>query len=164
MIFEFIQHLNMKLDESKPFREIFYPDLYAEAGEGDLAEYADAAPEQDDDDIGSGMEKRSSRAHALRVRSGAAFHALRHNTNYLCRIRMQHAFCIRSAIIPAALDTDPESDFQLYGDSGSRFGSRFGSWKKRNCNTKRCCIAIPGSGSGVRFSAFLPTWIHIWIQ
>ena len=105
MIFEFIQHLYMKLDESKPFREIFYPDLYAEAGEGDLAEYADAAPEQDDDDIGGGMEKRSSRAHALRVRSGAAFHALRHNTNYLCRIRMQHAFCIRSAIIPAALDT-----------------------------------------------------------
>ena len=95
----------MKLDESKPFREIFYPDLYAEAGEGDLGEYADAAAEQDDDDIGSGMEKRSSRAHALRVRSGAAFHALRHNTNYLCRIRMQHAFCIRSAIIPAALDT-----------------------------------------------------------
>ena len=72
----------MKLDESKPFREIFYPDLYAEAGEGDLAEYADAAPEQDDDDIGGGMEKRSSRAHALRVRSGAAFHALRHNTTY----------------------------------------------------------------------------------
>ena len=91
MIFEFIQHLYMKLDESKPFREIFYPDLYAEAGEGDLGEYADAAPEQDDDDIGGGMEKRSSRAHALRVRSGAAFHALRHNTNYLCRIRMQHA-------------------------------------------------------------------------
>jgi len=59
--------------------EIFYPDLYAEAGEGDLGEYADdAAPEQDDDDdIGGGMEKRSSRAHALRVRSGAAFHALR---------------------------------------------------------------------------------------
>jgi len=56
--------------------EIFYPDLYAEAGEGDLGEYADAAAAEDDDDIGS-MEKRSSRAHALRVRSGAAFHALR---------------------------------------------------------------------------------------
>ena len=77
------------------FREIFYPDLYAEAGEGELGEEpdADGAPlppaavlSEADNDLalalgggGGGVEKRSSRAHALRVRNDASFHALRHN-------------------------------------------------------------------------------------
>jgi len=73
--------------------EIFYPDLYAEAGEGELGEEpdADGAPlppaavlSEADNDLalalgggGGGVEKRSSRAHALRVRNDASFHALR---------------------------------------------------------------------------------------
>ena len=111
-IFVIIQYLNMKFNEfplmlydsdgnvcactvqfrPKHFREIFYPALYAETGEGDLEDDADAvAPpppailSEDYDEIGGGggdVEKRSSRAHALRVRNDAAFHALRHNTNY----------------------------------------------------------------------------------
>ena len=35
------------------------------------------------EDVGGGVEKRSSRVHALRVRNDAAFHALRHNNNHL---------------------------------------------------------------------------------
>ena len=81
------------------FREIFYPDLYAEAGEGELGEEPDAygAPpppavlSEADGDLalalggGGGVEKRSSRAHALRVRNDASFHALRHK---YCRVTL----------------------------------------------------------------------------
>ena len=59
----------------------------------DMAPVPAIIPEAgEDDDIGGGggggVEKRSSRVHALRVRNDAAFHALRHNYNYLCTIKM----------------------------------------------------------------------------
>ena len=100
------------------FREIFYPDLYAEAGEGDLAEEHDgvgalpppAVLSEADGDLalalgagggggdGGGVEKRSSRAHALRVRNDASFHALRHKC-YRVTLAFRDPGCINSNLL-----------------------------------------------------------------
>ena len=63
--------------------------------------------------------------------------------------------CIRGVMIPT-LYPDRESDFQVFGDSGSGFGSS----KKRNHTT--CYVMIPDPESD--FQPFGSIQIRIWIQ